>query len=161
MICNIINLIYELSLELPNDHRKLGILEKSQIWVETQPSAQTPETKPRQYQPKSTQKWISNAPFTAQFYWTPLPTQPSPAPRPATQTRRPAQPGPHMNHNNGLKWLNSIPEFLSKNFKMSANCNNFNTSFNRQIRVGYLDCLTRLEHTKRVAQHHGSAHKVR
>ena len=44
---------------------------------------------------------------------------------------------------------------------MSVNCNNFNTSFNRQIRVGYLDCLTRLEHTKRVAQHHGSAHKVR
>ena len=88
-------------------------------------------------------------------------THPSPAPRPAMQTRRPAQPGPHMNHNTGSKWLNSISEFLSKNFKMSVNCNNFNTSFNRQIRVGYLDCLTRLEHTKRVAQHHGSAHKVR
>ena len=97
----------------------------------------------------------------SQSNFTGPPHQPSPAPRPATQTRRPAQPGPHMNHNTGSKWLNSIPEFLSKNFKMSANCNNFNTSFNRQIRVGYLDCLTRLEHTKRVAQHHGSAHKVR
>jgi len=29
-----------------------------------------------------------------------------------------------------------------------------------QVRVSYLDCLNRMEHTKRVAQHHGSCHKL-
>ena len=40
------SLVYELPHELPNDLRfrlkKLGILEKSQIWVDIQPSAQSP-----------------------------------------------------------------------------------------------------------------------
>ena len=78
MISSIANLVHELPNELPNDLRlrilgNKAILGKSQIWVETQPIAQSPpEIKLWQQQSKNTQKQISNFSCPVQFYWIPL-----------------------------------------------------------------------------------------
>ena len=69
MIFSTTNLMYELPLKLPNDLKK----KKRLRTLGDSPVSSLPEIKPRQYQPKNTEKRIPNAPFTAQFPWTPLP----------------------------------------------------------------------------------------
>ena len=75
LISNIANWLYESSQELPNDIRliffgKQEILANSQVWLKTQPSAESPLNKTNfdNSSQKNPQKQTTNARDTVQFY---------------------------------------------------------------------------------------------